>query len=156
MEGFFLSLLPHIVAHVFFIWPQIYALQLEYECLQVLIALWSDLIYADTDDRGETSVPREKILNCLTSSIKVANLDDVVEQQKNLLYLITTSLSNGFRWTGIYFLSLFLFQPVVAFTNVETVPFTFSENFDFFIGQWTLLKVPRGPVSWFSRENRTW
>ncbi|TYJ96096.1 proteasome-associated protein ECM29-like protein isoform X2 [Cucumis melo var. makuwa] len=53
----------------------------------------------DADDRGETSVPREKILNCLTSSIKVANLDDVVEQQKNLLYLITTSLSNGFRWT---------------------------------------------------------
>ncbi|KAL4027472.1 hypothetical protein IC575_010638 [Cucumis melo] len=53
----------------------------------------------DADDRGETSVPREKILNCLTSSIKVANLDDVVKQQKNLLYLITTSLSNGFRWT---------------------------------------------------------
>lgn len=107
MEGFLHLLLSHIVACVFYIWSQIYAFQLVCEISQVLIALWPDLIYADSGDSGEISVPREKILNCLTSSIKVANLDDVIEQQKNLLYLITTSLSNGFRWTGIHFLSLF-------------------------------------------------
>ncbi|XP_022153027.1 proteasome-associated protein ECM29 homolog isoform X2 [Momordica charantia] len=61
--------------------------------------LGGDATKTDSDDKGEISITREKILNCLTSSIQVANLDDVIEQQKNLLYLITTSLSNGFRWT---------------------------------------------------------
>lgn len=65
----------------------------------------------------------------------MAHLDDVIEQQKNLLYLITTSLSNGFRWTGMHFLSLFLSQPVVGFIVAETVIITFSQNFDFFIDQ---------------------
>lgn len=67
-------------------------------------------LYAELDDTEEISIPHEKILDCLTTCIHVADINDILEQQEKLMHLFVTSLSPGFPWTGIhsvYFYPLF-------------------------------------------------
>ncbi|XP_060667830.1 uncharacterized protein LOC107410333 isoform X2 [Ziziphus jujuba] len=62
-------------------------------------SLGSDSTKAELDDTEEISIPHEKILDCLTTCILVAHINDIVEQQEKLMHLLVTSLSPWFPWT---------------------------------------------------------
>ncbi|KAF3455353.1 hypothetical protein FNV43_RR05803 [Rhamnella rubrinervis] len=61
--------------------------------------LGSDTTTSELDTTEEISAPHEKILDCLTSCIHVAQINDILEQQEKLIHLLVTSLSPGFPWT---------------------------------------------------------
>ncbi|KAG6682548.1 hypothetical protein I3842_13G148300 [Carya illinoinensis] len=54
---------------------------------------------AKTDEIEDVSVPHETILDCMTSCIRVAHINDIVEQQNNLVHVFITSMSPGSPWT---------------------------------------------------------
>lgn len=54
---------------------------------------------AEEDQIEQVPVPHEKILDCMTACIHVANIKDTLEQRKNLMHVLTTALSSGFPWT---------------------------------------------------------
>ncbi|PRQ32931.1 putative proteasome component Ecm29 [Rosa chinensis] len=54
---------------------------------------------ADEDQIEQVPVSHEKILDCMTACIHVANIKDILEQHKNLMQVLTTALSPGFPWT---------------------------------------------------------
>jgi proteasome component ECM29 len=56
---------------------------------------------AESDETKDVSVPHEKILDCVTSCIHVAHINDILEQQKDLMHVFITSLSPSSPWTGI-------------------------------------------------------
>ncbi|KAM4096438.1 hypothetical protein ACJW30_08G104900 [Castanea mollissima] len=61
--------------------------------------LASDAAKAESEATEDVSVPHEKILDCMTSCIHVAHINDIIEQKKNLLHIFITSLSPGSPWT---------------------------------------------------------
>ncbi|KAG2674643.1 hypothetical protein I3760_13G146600 [Carya illinoinensis] len=61
--------------------------------------LASDAAKTESDEIEDISVPHEKILDCMTSCIRVAHINDIVEQQNNLVHVFITSLSPGSQWT---------------------------------------------------------
>ncbi|KAK9939418.1 hypothetical protein M0R45_016114 [Rubus argutus] len=54
---------------------------------------------AEEDQIEQVPVPHDKILDCMTACIHVANIKDTLEQRKNLMHVLTTALSSGFPWT---------------------------------------------------------
>lgn len=61
--------------------------------------LASDAAKTESEATEDVSVPHEKILDCMTSCIHVAHINDILEQKKNLLHIFITSLSPGSPWT---------------------------------------------------------
>lgn len=57
--------------------------------------------FADSDVVESTFVPHNKVVECLTSCIHVAQLNDILEQQKRLIHMYSTFLSPGHQWNGI-------------------------------------------------------
>lgn len=45
------------------------------------------------------SAPLDKVLDCMSSCIHVAHVNDIIEQEKNLVQVFMISLSPGFPWT---------------------------------------------------------
>ncbi|XP_062082273.1 uncharacterized protein LOC133788708 [Humulus lupulus] len=63
------------------------------------VTVTSDAVKSEKDDVDEVSFPNDKLLECVTSCIHIAQIDDILEQQDNLLHLLITSLSPGLPWT---------------------------------------------------------
>ncbi|KAG9454895.1 hypothetical protein H6P81_007799 [Aristolochia fimbriata] len=62
--------------------------------------LSSDDIKADEDkSEDDVFVPFEKVLGCVASLIHVANLDDTLNQGRQLIDIFINGLSPGFSWT---------------------------------------------------------
>ncbi|KAI9114257.1 hypothetical protein K1719_014907 [Acacia pycnantha] len=61
-------------------------------------ALISDATEADSDVAESTFVPHNKVVDCLTSCIRVAHLNDILEEQKRLIQMYSTFLSPGHQW----------------------------------------------------------
>ncbi|KAF7815581.1 proteasome-associated protein ECM29-like protein [Senna tora] len=59
----------------------------------------SDAAESDLDSAENTYVPHNKVVDCLTSCIRVAQIDNILEQQKSLIHMYTTFLSPGYQWT---------------------------------------------------------
>lgn len=55
------------------------------------------------DSTEDFSASLDKVLDCMTSSIQIAYPKDILKHQKNLLHVLSSVLSHGFSWTGIYF-----------------------------------------------------
>ncbi|KAK6925530.1 Proteasome component Ecm29 [Dillenia turbinata] len=62
-------------------------------------ALRSDGVKTDSDEVEDVPAPHDKVFNCITSCIHVANLSDIFEQQQNLVHAFLTFLSSGFSWS---------------------------------------------------------
>nr|KJB35642.1 hypothetical protein B456_006G122400 [Gossypium raimondii] len=61
--------------------------------------LASDTTKAESDDAEDVSIPVDKLMNCITSCIRVASVTDLVENKKKLMDVFSISLSPGFQWT---------------------------------------------------------
>ncbi|KAF8017212.1 hypothetical protein BT93_H2414 [Corymbia citriodora subsp. variegata] len=59
----------------------------------------NDSAKADYDGKEDSSVPLEKVLDCVTSCIRVAYIDDILKEKSNLKQLWIVSLSPEFSWT---------------------------------------------------------
>lgn len=59
----------------------------------------NDSAKSDKDGKEGSSVPLEKVLDCVTSCIHVAHIDDILEQKYNLKHLWIVSLSPELSWT---------------------------------------------------------
>ncbi|XVE59843.1 hypothetical protein DITRI_Ditri05aG0079400 [Diplodiscus trichospermus] len=60
--------------------------------------LASDTTREESDDAEDVSVPVDKLMNCITSCIRVASVTDILEQKKKLMDVFLISLSPGFQW----------------------------------------------------------
>ncbi|KAJ4724481.1 Proteasome-associated ECM29 [Melia azedarach] len=58
----------------------------------------SDASKEESED-GSFSAPLDKVLDCVTSCIQVAHINDILEQEKNLVQVFLISLSPRFPWT---------------------------------------------------------
>ncbi|CAL5425499.1 unnamed protein product [Camellia sinensis] len=63
------------------------------------VPLTNDAVKAEADDAEHNSVPHAKVVDCITSCISVGHVSDILEQQKNLVNVISNLLSPGFPWT---------------------------------------------------------
>ncbi|KAK9274184.1 hypothetical protein L1049_018998 [Liquidambar formosana] len=61
--------------------------------------LASDAIKAESDEVQDSSAPHDKILDCMTSCIHVAYVNDILEQKQNLMHVFLSLLLPGFSWT---------------------------------------------------------
>ncbi|KAB2012863.1 hypothetical protein ES319_D09G119000v1 [Gossypium barbadense] len=61
--------------------------------------LASDTTKAESDDAEDVSIPVDKLMNCITSCIRLASVTDLVENEKKLMDVFSISLSPGFQWT---------------------------------------------------------
>lgn len=68
-------------------------------------------ITAGSDKEEDNYVPRSKILDCITSCIHVALMNDVLQQKQNMMLLLSHALSSALPWTGK--LDLFYFSDLV-------------------------------------------
>ncbi|XP_056162562.1 uncharacterized protein LOC130136561 [Syzygium oleosum] len=59
----------------------------------------NDSAKSDYDGKEDSSVPPEKVLDCVTSCIHVAYIDDILEKKNNLKHLWIVSLSPELSWT---------------------------------------------------------
>ncbi|KAF7850461.1 hypothetical protein BT93_L5473 [Corymbia citriodora subsp. variegata] len=59
----------------------------------------NDSAKSDYDGKEDSSVPLEKVLDCVTSCIHVAYIDDILKEKNNLKLLWIVSLSPEFSWT---------------------------------------------------------
>ncbi|KDO54734.1 hypothetical protein CISIN_1g003081mg [Citrus sinensis] len=64
------------------------------------VPLPSDASKEESADES-VSAPLDKVLDCVSSCIHVAHVNDIIEQEKNLVQLFTISLSPGFPWTEL-------------------------------------------------------
>lgn len=55
---------------------------------------------ADEDNAEDVSAPLDKVLDCVTSCIHVAHLQETIRQGKSLIHVFLCALSPGFSWTG--------------------------------------------------------
>lgn len=78
--------------------------------------------FAEEDQIEQVPVPHEKILDCMTACIHVANIKDTLEQRKNLMHVLTTALSSGFPWTGTLLWPTFFFSLIVFTRLLVLVP----------------------------------
>ncbi|KAI9194392.1 hypothetical protein LWI28_005521 [Acer negundo] len=60
--------------------------------------LASDASKEESED-ANSSIPLDKVLDCVTSCIHAARVNDILEQEKNLMNIFSISLSAGFPWT---------------------------------------------------------
>lgn len=70
---------------------------------------WACVVFAGevkTEDDVPTSL--DKVVDCMTSLIRVAHPHDVIVQGKDFVHVILHALSPGFSWTG--FLSALFFK----------------------------------------------
>ncbi|GAV92306.1 hypothetical protein CFOL_v3_35686, partial [Cephalotus follicularis] len=65
----------------------------------LLIVFTQTSFSAETDDVEPVSVPLDKILECMMSCIRVALVNDILDQENNLMHVFSVSLSPGFPWT---------------------------------------------------------
>jgi len=72
------------------------------------------LFFAEVDGVEETSVPHNKIIDCLTSCIHVAHINDILEKQKDLMNIYAAFLLPEHKWTGIFMLHV-LFKELQCF-----------------------------------------
>jgi len=78
-----------------------------------------NLFFSELDSVEEISIPYNKIVDCLTSCIHVAHINDILEKQKSLMHMYTALLLPEHKWSGILYTSFFfIFQS----------PFHFSIN----------------------------
>ncbi|ERM99116.1 proteasome-associated protein ECM29 homolog isoform X2 [Amborella trichopoda] len=61
-------------------------------------ALFADAAKAEDRSEEDTSVPTEKVFDCITSSISVAQLPDIVRQGKDLIHVFFSAFSPTFSW----------------------------------------------------------
>ncbi|KAL2316898.1 hypothetical protein Fmac_030774 [Flemingia macrophylla] len=61
--------------------------------------LVSDAAASEVDSVKETSVPYNKIVDCLTSCIHVAHINDILEKQKSIMQMHTAFLLPEHKWT---------------------------------------------------------
>ncbi|KAM7279522.1 hypothetical protein ACFE04_006656 [Oxalis oulophora] len=59
----------------------------------------SDSTITESDDVEDVSIPLEKVLECLTTCVQVANINDILFREKELIHMLSDSLSLGFPWT---------------------------------------------------------
>ncbi|XP_056161044.1 uncharacterized protein LOC115693959 [Syzygium oleosum] len=59
----------------------------------------NDSAKSDYDGKEDSSVPLEKVLDCVTSCIHLAYIDDILEKKNNLQHLWIVSLSPKLSWT---------------------------------------------------------
>ncbi|KAJ7960514.1 Proteasome-associated ECM29-like protein [Quillaja saponaria] len=59
----------------------------------------NDAAKTELDKIEDSFVPHDKVVDCLTASIHVAHINDIIEQQKKLMHVYIASLSPGHQWT---------------------------------------------------------
>eukprot|EP00268_Persea_americana_P062214 TRINITY_DN795_c0_g1_i5.p1 TRINITY_DN795_c0_g1~~TRINITY_DN795_c0_g1_i5.p1 ORF type:complete len:1799 (+),score=364.65 TRINITY_DN795_c0_g1_i5:189-5585(+) len=59
----------------------------------------STAIKTDEDNAEDVSAPLDKVLDCVTSCIHVAHLQETIRQGKSLIHVFLCALSPGFSWT---------------------------------------------------------
>ncbi|KAL5101551.1 hypothetical protein RYX36_005878, partial [Vicia faba] len=59
----------------------------------------SDAAKAELDSVEETSIPHNKIIDCLTSCILVAHINDILQKQKDLMHIYAAFLLPEYKWT---------------------------------------------------------
>ena len=64
-------------------------------------------IIAGSDKEEDNYVPRSKILDCITSCIHVAPMNDVLQKKQNVMLLFSHAFSPALPWMGM--LNLFYF-----------------------------------------------
>lgn len=102
------------------------------------------LSFAEFDSVGEISVPHNKIVDCLTSCIHVAHINDILEKQKSLMHMYTAFLLPEHKWTGILYTSFSFFRcpSIFLLILIKKAIVVCSQNYSLFIYQRTLLKAP--------------
>ena len=87
----------------------IYITFLDVNCLQ----LSCNTEARQTDD---SSVPHDKIIDCITSCVLLARLSDIIKWQKDLLHVYLNSLAPAIPWTGMHLTPcLFHFKGLFVF-----------------------------------------
>ncbi|XP_061372568.1 uncharacterized protein LOC133315038 [Gastrolobium bilobum] len=61
--------------------------------------LVGDIAKAELDSAEEIFVPHNKIVDCLTSCIHVAHINDILEKQKSLMHMFAAFLLPEHKWT---------------------------------------------------------
>lgn len=61
--------------------------------------LLNDAAKPEVDGVEETSIPHNKIIDCLTSCIHVAHINDILEKQKDLMHIYAAFLLPEHKWT---------------------------------------------------------
>ncbi|KAK7300265.1 hypothetical protein RJT34_11106 [Clitoria ternatea] len=59
----------------------------------------SDAAESELDSVEEVSVPHNKVVDCLTSCIRVAHINDILEKQKSLMQMYAAFLLPEHKWT---------------------------------------------------------
>ncbi|MFQ6631673.1 hypothetical protein Gotur_008433 [Gossypium turneri] len=67
--------------------------------IALLLKLKAFYLFAESNDAEDVSIPVDKLMNCITSCIRVASVTDLVENKKKLMDVFSISLSPGFQWT---------------------------------------------------------
>ena len=83
--------------------------------LTTSILTFTFFFFAELNSVEEISVPHNKIVDCLTSCIHVAHINDILEKQKGLAHMYTAFLLPEHKWTGILYGSFFIFQSPFLF-----------------------------------------
>lgn len=71
--------------------------------------------FAELDSVEETSIPHNKIIDCLTSCIQVAHINDILQKQKELMHIYAAFLLPEYKWTGILDPSYFVSETCLNF-----------------------------------------
>ncbi|KAF8017206.1 hypothetical protein BT93_H2409 [Corymbia citriodora subsp. variegata] len=58
----------------------------------------NDSAKSDYDGKEDSSIPLEKVLDCITSCIRIAYIDDILKKENNLKHLWIVSLSPELSW----------------------------------------------------------
>lgn len=86
------------------------------------------IFFAELDSVEEISVPHNKIVDCLTSCIHVAHINDILEKQKSLMHMYAAFLLPEHKWTGILYASFFVFNiPARDFIFINKLIFVQSK-----------------------------
>lgn len=57
---------------------------------------------AEGHETEDSSVPHDKIIDCVTSCVLLARLSDILKWQKDLGHVYSNSLSPGIPWIGMH------------------------------------------------------
>ena len=83
--------------------------------LTTSILTFTFFFFAELNSVEEISVPHNKIVDCLTSCIHVAHINDILEKQKGLMHIYTAFLLPEHKWSGILYASFFHFSNSLPF-----------------------------------------
>lgn len=59
-------------------------------------------MHAEAHEKEESSVPHEKIIDCVTSCVLLARLSDILKWQKDLVHVYLNSLAPAIPWIGMH------------------------------------------------------